>query len=281
MISPRIQSLRQSGFFAYLWHVICYEMSTGDDEPLEWEPVEMGTRVSGVSASVQEMASRSICFALALLICGANLPCAIGQAAGVSSFQDDALNITYFYSAHFVPEPSAAPVAPGDESKCIKPSLFANSAADRSSFTLYTIDNTCPELLRRATDLGPFTRERVLVQLKQYGVPTINQTPAPYAIAGHSASVAVASVTIAASAGKVGRTIFAAEACSSGNVERKKHKKSEPIDPVTHVVCIDFTTHDSRPPTQMFWFMIQFDNAPLEPFFPGNVIRNMGTTTRR
>jgi hypothetical protein len=241
----------------------------------------MGTRVSGEPASVQGTALRTVCFTLALLICGANLPCAIGQAAGVSSFQDDALNITYFYSAHFVQESSGAPVAPGDEPRCIKPNLFANSAADRSSFTLYTIDGTCPEVLRRATDLGPFTRERVLVQLKQYGVPTILQTAPPYTIAGHPAAVAVSSVTTAASAGKVARTIFAAEACALGNIESKKHKKSEPIDPVTHVVCIDFTTQDSGPPTQMFWFMIQFDNTPLEPFFPGNVIRNMGTTTRR
>jgi hypothetical protein len=241
----------------------------------------MRTRVSGVSASVQEIATHSICFTLALLICGANLPCAMGQATGTSSFQDDALNITYFYSAHFVQESSGAPVAPDDESKCIKPSLFANSVADNSSFTLYTIDGTCPEVLRRATDLGPFARERVLVQLKQYGVPTILQSPLSYAIAGHRAAVAIASVTIGASAGKVARTIFAAEACSLGNVESKKHKNSEPVDPVTHVVCIDFKTQDSGLPTQMFWFMIQFDNAPLEPFFPGNVIRNMGATTRR
>jgi hypothetical protein len=244
----------------------------------------MGTETNGVSASVQRIAFRTLCYALALLVCGANSPCAIGQApSDINSFHDDALNITYFYSAHFVPEPSGAPVAPGDESKCIKPSLFANSvtAGDNSSFTLYTIDDTCPELLRRATDLGPFTRERVLVQLKQYGVPAIIQAPRSYAIAGHPAAVAIASVTIAASAGKVERTIFAAEACSSGNVESKKHKKSEPIDPVTHVVCIDLTTQESGLSTQMFWFMIQFDNAPLEPFFPGNVIRSLDTTTRR
>jgi hypothetical protein len=255
-------------------------MSTGTDLSLEWVPVEMGTRVSGEPASVQGIAFRTVCFALALVVYGAISPCAIGQAAGVSSFQDDALNITYFYSAHFLQESSGAPVAPGDEPRCIKPSLFANSAADRSSFTLYTIDGTCPEVLRRATDLGPFTRERVLVKLKQYGVPTIIQAPLSYAIAGHPAAVAIASVTIAASAGNVARRIFAADACSSGNVESKKHKTLEPIDPVTHVVCIDFTTQDSGLPTQMFWFMIQFDNTSMEPFFPGNVLRNMGTTTR-
>jgi hypothetical protein len=106
---------------------------------LEWVPVEMGTKMSGASASVQGVALRTLCFTLALLVCGANSPYAIGQAAGVSSFQDDALNITYFYSAHFLQESSSALVAPGDEPRCIKPSLFANSAADRSSFTLYTI----------------------------------------------------------------------------------------------------------------------------------------------
>jgi hypothetical protein len=241
----------------------------------------MGTRVSGEPASAQGTAFRTVGFALALIVYGAISPCAIGQAAGVSSFHDDAHNITYFYSAHFVQESSGAPVAPGDESKCIKPSLFANSAADRSSFTLYTIDDTCPALLRGATDLGLFTRDRVLVRLKQYGVPTIIQAPLSYSIAGHPAAVAIASVTMAASAGKVARTIFAAEACSLGNIESKKHKQSEPIDPVTHVVCIDFMTQESSLPTQMFWFMIQFENAPLGPFFPGNVIRNMGTTTRR
>jgi len=242
----------------------------------------MGTEMHDESASVQGIACRSLCLVLVLLIYGANLPRAIGQAASdISSFHDDALNITYFYSADFVPEPSAAPVAPGDESKCTKPSIFANSVADNSSFTLYTIDDTCPELLRRATDLRPFTRERVLVQLKQYGGPMIIQAPLSYAIAGHPAAVAVASATTAATTGKVARTIFAAEACALRNIESKKHKKSEPIDPVTHVVCIDFTTQESGLPAQMFRFMIQFDNAPLEPFFPGKVISNMGTTTRR
>jgi hypothetical protein len=243
----------------------------------------MGTEMNGESVSVQGIACRSLCLVLLLLIHGANLPRAIGQAASdtIQSFHDDALNITYFYSADFVPAPSGPPIAPGDESKCIKPSLFANSIADNSSFTLYIIDDTCPELRRRATDLGPFTRERALVQLKQYGVPTIIQAPLSYAIAGHPAAVAIASVTTAATTGKVARTIFAAEACALGNIESKKHKKSEPMDPVTHVVCIDFTSQDSGGlSAQMFWFMIQFENARLEPFFPGNLIRKQWSAVR-
>src|ERR1700733_1787680 len=118
-------------------------MRTGADQPLEWEP-EMGTRMSGTSASVQENASRSVCFVLALLIYGANLPRSIGQATSesIKSFHDDALNITYFYSADFFAVPSGAPVAPSGESKCMKSTLFSNSrtAVDRSSFTLSTID---------------------------------------------------------------------------------------------------------------------------------------------
>jgi hypothetical protein len=245
----------------------------------------MKTEMSGEPASVQGTAFRSIWFVLALLIYGSNLRYATGQGASgtIRSFHDDALDISYFYSGDFVSAPSNAPVAPSNESTCIKQTLFANSVAagDSSSFTLSTIDDTCPELLRRATELGTFTREQILLQLKQYGEPTISQAPVAYTIAGHPAAVAVASVTTAASAGKVARTIFAAKACVLGNIERKKHKKSEPIDPVTHVVCIDFTTQDSDLSTQMFWFMIQFEDGPLEPFFPGNIIRNLGMTIRR
>jgi hypothetical protein len=241
--------------------------------------------MNGVSASVQEIASRSVCFVLALLIYGTNLPCAIGQAASdrIKSFHDDALNITYFYSAEFSPAPPGAPVVHADESRCIKPTLLANSdaAVGNSSFTLSTVESTCPELLSRAIALGPFTREQVLFQLKQYGEPTITQAPVHYTIAGHPAAITVASVSIPASPGKIAQTIYAAKACAFGNIQATKHKKSEPIDPVTHVICIDFKTQDGGLPAQMFSFIIQFDNGPLVPFFPGSVIRNMGTTTRR
>jgi hypothetical protein len=245
----------------------------------------MGTRTSGASASVQENARRSVCFVLALLIYGAHLPRAIGQATSesIKSFHDNALNITYFYSADFGPAPSGAPVAPSSESKCIKSNLFSNSRAalDRSSFALSTIDNTCPELLHKAIDLKPFTRERVLVQLKQYGEPKIIQSPVLYTIAGHPAAISIASVAIPASQGKVDRTIYTAKACALGNILAIKHKNSDPTEPVTHVVCIDFTTQDSELFSQMFSFIVKFDDAPLGPIFPDNVIRSLDTTTRR
>jgi hypothetical protein len=245
----------------------------------------MGTEMNGESAaSSQAIACRFLCFVLALSVYGADLSWATGQAASntIKSFHDDALNITYFYSADFAPASSGAPAAPGDESKCVKPTLFANSvtAGDSSSFTISTIDNTCPELLRRAAELRPFTREQILLQLKQYGEPTINQVPVLYTIAGHPAAITVASVSIPATPGKVAQTIYAAKACAVGNVPAKTNKNSDPTEPVTHVVCIDFTTKDDGLPTQMFSFIIQFENGRLEPFFPGNVIRNMGTTTR-
>jgi hypothetical protein len=244
----------------------------------------MGTEMNVASAWVQAIACRFLCLVLVLFIYGANFPRAIGQAASdpIKSFHDDALNITYFYSADFVATSSGALVAPGDESKCVKPNLFANSvtAGDSSSFTISTIDNTCPELLRRAAELRPFTREQILLQLKQYGEPTINQVPVLYTIAGHPAAITVASVSIPATPGKVAQTIYAAKACAVGNVPAKTNKNSDPTEPVTHVVCIDFTTKDDGLPTLMFSFIIQFESGRLEPFFPGNVIRNMGTTTR-
>ncbi|MGA2252850.1 MAG: hypothetical protein ABSA39_22275 [Edaphobacter sp.] len=119
-----------------------------------------------------------------------------------------------------------------------------------------------------------------MVRLKRYGEPKIIQSPVLYTIAGHPAAITVASVVIPASPGKVAQTIYAAKACAVGDIPGKSRTSSDPTEAVTHIVCIDFTTQESGVPTQMFSFIIQFDNAPLEPFFPGNVIRSLDTTTR-
>jgi hypothetical protein len=75
--------------------------------------------------------------------------------------------------------------------------------------------------------------------------------------------------------------VYAAKACALGNALAKTRKKFDPVGPVTHVVCFDFTTQNGEKLTQMFSFIIQFDNAPLEPVFPGSVIRNTGLLVRR
>jgi hypothetical protein len=245
----------------------------------------MGTKVSGLSASVHEIAVQIVSLGLYLLLCIPASPRANGQSNSgtIKSFHDNTLNITLFYSSDFVPAPSAALAVPADTAKCIRPTLFANSAitADTSLFALSTVDNTCPELIRGVTELGPFTRERILAQLKQYGQPTIIQGPALYKIADHPAAITAASVTIPAVGANLPQTIYAATACVSASVVAKKHKKSDPVDPATRVVCIDFATQDSGPPTQLFSFIIKFDDQPLQPFFPGNIIRSLDSTARR
>jgi hypothetical protein len=206
----------------------------------------------------------------------------MGQSSSgsIKSFHDEVLNITYFYPATFVPaQPNSTPA---DPSKCIKSTLFAYSVtpAESSSFALSTIDDTCPETLRTAIELGPFTREQVLRQLKQYGEPQITQDPSRYAIAGHPAAITVASVTIPAAPGKVAQVIYAAKACALSNISIKSRRKSHPAEPVTHVVCFDFTTQNGGMLAQMFSFIIQFDNAQLQPMFPSGVIRSTEIPTR-
>jgi hypothetical protein len=194
------------------------------------------------------------------------------------SFHDSALSITYFYPGRFVPDPaSLAPKPNADASpKCAHSTLFANSsnAADSASFVLSTIDNTCPNVLRGATLLGPFVREQILRQLKQYGEPTITQEPTNYTIDGHPAALVLASVPLAPTAeNKLPRTTYAAKACVLGNIPVKPKKKSDPVEPTRHVLCFDFTTLHSDLYTLMFAFTMQFDNdAPL-PMVPGSVIR--------
>ena len=161
-----------------------------------------------------------------------------------------------------------------DTRKCVQPTLFANSITliDTSSFALSTVDKTCPDVLRFATQLGPFIREKILNQLEQYGQPSIIEEPTSYTIDGHAAAIILASVIMPAASGNVARTIYAAKACVLGSIPATRRKKSEPVEPISHVVCFDFTTQNSDLLDLMFSFVVQFDDRPLEPMFPGSVL---------
>jgi len=193
------------------------------------------------------------------------------------SFHDSALSVTYFYPGRFVPDASSITPKPNADPtpKCAHSTLFANSVTpvDTSSFVLSTIDNTCPNVLRGATLLGPFIREQILRQLKQYGQPTITQEPTNYAIDGHPASIVLASVPMPEVKGKIPTTTYAAKACVLGNIPVKARKKSTPVEPTRHVLCFDFTTLHKDLYTLMFAFSMQFDNDAPQPMVPGSVIR--------
>ena len=238
-----------------------------------------------MSASVQRIAPRSAFVVLVFIACATTLPQATREhgSGTLKSFHDDVLNITYFYPAEFVPAPPASTPTLVGKSKCMQPTLFVYSVRpiENSSFALTTIDNTCPEILRGASQPGPFTREQIVRQLKQYGDPTIIQAPTNYTIAGHPASITIASVAIPADPGKVAPIIYAAKACALASVLLRTRKKSDPVAPLTYVLCFDFTTQNSGMLNQMFSFIIQFENSPLEPMFPGSVIRRPGETSRR
>jgi hypothetical protein len=193
------------------------------------------------------------------------------------SFHDSALNVTYFYPGRFVPDPASLSPKPeaNPTPKCAHSTLFANSVTpvDTSSFVLSTIDNTCPNVLRGATLLGPFIREQIIRQLKQYGEPTITQEPTNYAIDGHPAAIVLASVPMPDVKGKIPTITYAAKACVLGNIPVKPRKKSEHVDPTRHVLCFDFTTLHKDLYTLMFAFSMQFDNDLPQPMVPGSVIR--------
>jgi len=224
------------------------------------------------------MASRFVAFFL-LLVCTA----AFSQTSDQSdpripkSFRDPALNVTYFYPGRFVPDPASIIPKPGTDGapKCAHSTLFANSVTpvDTSSFVLSTIDNTCPNVLHGATLLGPFIREQILRQLKQYGEPTINQEPTNYFIDGHPAAIVLASVPMPDVKGRIPTTTYAAKACVLGNIPVKAKKKSDPVEPTRHVLCFDFTTLHKDLYTLLFAFSMQFDNDPPQPMVPGSVIR--------
>ncbi len=171
------------------------------------------------------MVLRSSAFLLLLLVCASALSQSADQpkANVPKSFHDASLNLTYFYPGRFVPDPeSIAPKPAADATpKCARSTLFANSVTpvDTSSFVLSTIDNTCPNVLRGATMLGPFIREQIIRQLKQYGEPTVTQEPTSYLIDGHPAAIVLASVPMPITPeNKIPRTTYAAKVCFLGSI---------------------------------------------------------------
>jgi hypothetical protein len=187
-------------------------------------------------------------------------------------FHDDALNITYFYPPHFEPVPEHP--GPGSDAtdSCARTTLIANSAipAGPSSFVLTRIDAGCPELLRKATVLGPFTRVQLLRQLKQFGEARISHEPTRYIIDGRPAAISVGSVSIPPADHHSGKTIYAAKACALSDIHGGSRKKSDQAG-VGRVLCFDFSTENSDLISLMFAFIIQFDNDPPAPLFPGSV----------
>jgi hypothetical protein len=187
------------------------------------------------------------------------------------SFHDDALNITYFYPAHFEPQPGVTSYAGATE--CSRTTLIADSAipAGLSSFVLSRIDPACPELLRRATALGPFTRVQLLRQLKQFGEGRVSHEPTRYVIDGRPAAISLGSVFIPSADHHTGKTIYAAKACALSDIPGDNRKKSAPADTLERVLCFDFSTENSDLISVMFAFIIQFDHDPPAPLFPGSV----------
>jgi hypothetical protein len=188
------------------------------------------------------------------------------------SFHDDALNITYFYPAHFA-SITHQPSASAEADKCAETTLIAESAiqAGPSSFVVSKIDRACPELLRKATALGPFTRGQLLQQLKQFGEANITHEPTRYEIDGRPAAITLGSVSIPPADHHAGKTIYAAKACALSDIPSGGHKKSDRTNSAGRVLCFDFSTENSDLISLMFAFIIQFENDPPAPLFPGTV----------
>ena len=198
--------------------------------------------------------------------------CAAGQAQMAEhlpkSFHDDALDITYFYPAHF----ETVTDQPGSSGTCATTTLIADSAipAGPSSFVLTRIDPACSELIHKATALGPFTRVELLRQLKQFGEARISHEPTRYIIDGRPAAITVGSVSIPSADRHAGKTIYAAKACALSDIPSGGRKKPYQTD-AGRVLCFDFSTENSDLISLMFAFIIQFDNDPPAPLFPGSI----------
>jgi hypothetical protein len=55
-----------------------------------------------------------------------------------------------------------------------------------------------------------------------------------------------------------------------GSVSLRTRRESDPVEPLTHVLCFDFNTQYSGLLTQMFSFMVQFENTHPNRCFPAS-----------
>jgi hypothetical protein len=229
------------------------------------------------------MVSRSAASVLLLLLCATALSQTPDQAVTTApkSFHDAVLNITYFYPGRFIPAAPQKPVEASPASpQCVQSELSASSMTpvSNSIFVLSTIDNTCPAILRGAIQLGPFIREQLLRQLKNYGDPVITQEPTHYTVDGHPATIVLASVQAPVVPGNnsivMPKITYAAKACILGNIPpTKSRKKPEPGDETKHVLCFDFTTNHKDQLSLMFGFTLNFDDHGPQPLVPGSALR--------
>lgn len=245
---------------------------------LAYPPATARLLMPAKSIHAKPGALRAACAVLLSFVCAVSLPQALNQASSnlPKSLHDDDLNITYFFPAHFEPVLSARnPAWAVGPLACVKTTLSRNSAlpAGASSFLVSTIDSSCPDGLREAAHLVPFTRTQILRQLKQYGEPTITREPTRYAIDGHPAAITLASVALPGAANEAPRTVYAAKACTLRSSAEKGRGKSELVAPDNRILCFDFTTQNVDLCNLMLSFVIQFGDDPPEPIFLGRVYR--------
>jgi hypothetical protein len=192
-------------------------------------------------------------------------------------FRDTAMGVTYAYPSEFTAEKVAAPPkADPATPRCVQSTLSGGSTTKLGSsvFVLSTMDDACPGVLLNASkQLGSFTKEQILRQLKSYGTPVVTQEPVRYSIDGHPAAITMGSAQPGeAQPGKTLVTTFAAKACVLGNVAVKA-TKTEPAQPTKHIFCFDFTTQQRDLLPLILAFTIQFDQGKTQSLVPGNILR--------
>jgi hypothetical protein len=187
------------------------------------------------------------------------------------------MGVIYAYPGVFTAEKVVAPPkADPAHPRCVESTLTggATTKLGSSVFVLSTMDDSCPGVLLNASkQLGAFTKEQILRQLKSYGTPVVTQDPVRYSIDGHPAAITLGSAAPEkAEPGKTLVTTYAAKACVLGNVAVKA-TKTDPAQPTKHIFCFDFTTQQRDLLPLILGFTIQFDEGKTQSLVPGNILR--------
>jgi hypothetical protein len=203
-----------------------------------------------------------------------------------TSFRALDFDLTYSYPKNFIPADPKTPALavyalPKPDPKAADPvcvhaplSVGYTNNGGNSVLVFSIIDSSCPTILKDAQQLGTFTHEQLLRQLKRYGVPTITKETTTYTLDGRPAAVTMASAhATETQRGDILTTTYAAKACvfAEPQVYDSDRRLRQPPSP-GRVLCFDFTTQQRGLLPQMLNFPVQFGHQGAHAVVPTSVL---------
>jgi len=195
------------------------------------------------------------------------------------TFHGDLGNVTVFYPDSFSSAQADDPIDHAKEAEPCPHTLLnvrSTSQSDGSTFAISSIEEDCPDDLRKSSTLEAFVRSQLLLQLNTQGSPSAPDYTATYSIANHHASLAFGYRPQSGHGTSVDGIYGVVKVCALGDVPLNEHKKKKSSVELTgRIYCFDFTTQSRYTFTDLYSFLVSFGGGPPQTIFQANAVRGI------